>query len=424
MSRWRQAVAAVVCLTAWAACREDTGIIVELDALKAVRPHLQDIVVQAWTQGESAGEVIDETVTMRGDEPADQPLARLGLRPADPGKNRVIAISAVGRVRDPAAAGSGPVSAEASVTVHRGAVRRVVLLLGAFCGGPCPTDHVCDAAGRCVPAGGGFGPSVPPVDAGPRDARSDGARSDASVDPGRPPTRDAGPDGPRYPDAPGASDGGRAAPDGPPPAPPAPAPAPPTPPPTPPPAPPPGKLELGLPCQSNDLCASGFCIEGVCCDQACDGICLSCATAVTGAQAGLCAPVSDGLDPDENCLPDPAPSCGNDGLCDGRGACRKHPAGTACGPALCDANTFIPAAACNGQGACDPPQPVPCDLHRCTDAGCLRPCTADDQCTDGAYCENANCRPKKRTGETCTENRECLYNRCVGLADLKLCVAL
>jgi hypothetical protein len=414
MSRWRQAVAAVGCLSAWAACQEDTGMIVELDAIRSVRLQLRDIVVQVWTGGTAP--VVEETVTMRGDEPPDQPLARLGLRPADAGKTRVIEITAVGHLRDPATAGSGPATAEASVTFHRGAIRRVALLLGAFCGGPCPTDHVCDAAGRCVPAGGGFGPSVQPVDAGPRDARSDGAgaRSDASVDAARPPARDAGADGPRAPDADVApADAAAPTPDGP---------APPPPPPAP---PPPAKLELGQPCQSNDLCASGFCTEGVCCSEVCDGPCRSCVATGTGGQDGLCAPVSDGLDPDENCAAEPAPSCGNDGVCDGRGACRKHPAGTACGgPAFCDGNNFVPPAACNGQGGCDPAPPVPCDLHRCADTGCLRPCGADDQCTDGAYCENGTCRPKKRTGETCNENRECLFNRCVGLPDLKVCVAL
>ena len=415
MNRWRRAVAAVGCLSAWAACQEDTGIIVEVDAIRAVRLHLRDIVLQVWTGG--TGPVVEETVTMRGDEPADQPLARLGLRPADPGKTGVIDISAVGRVRDPGAAGSGPTTAEASVRFRRGAVQRVALLLGASCGGPCPTDYVCDAVGRCVPAGGGFGPSVPPADGGPRDGRSNGAgaRSDASADSDRSPGPDAGVDGPPAPDAPAADaappDAGGPTPDGPPPSPP-------------PPPPPPAKLELGRPCQSNDLCDSGSCTDGVCCNEVCDGVCRSCAGAGTGGNDGLCAPVSDGLDPDENCAAEPAPSCGNDGVCDGRGACRKHPPGTACGPASCAGNSFVPGAACNGQGGCDPAQPVPCDPHRCGDSGCLRPCGGDDQCTDGAYCEYGNCRPKKRTGETCAENRECLFNRCVGLPDLKVCVAL
>ena len=51
MSRWRRAVAAVGCLSAWAACQEDTGLIVELDAIRPIRPQLRDIVVQVWNGG-------------------------------------------------------------------------------------------------------------------------------------------------------------------------------------------------------------------------------------------------------------------------------------------------------------------------------------------------------------------------------------
>ena len=346
---------------------------------------------------------------MRGDEPPDRPLAGLGLRPADPGKDGAIDITAIGRLRAPGGTGPGSLTAEVTVTFHRGEVQRVALLLGALCGGRCPTNHVCGAAGSCVPARGG-GPSVPATDAGRRDGRSaDGnvAPRDASTEAGR----DAGADGPRSPDTSGPPDAppdaGGPAPDGPPP-----------------PPPPPAKLELGQPCQDSVMCASGFCTDGVCCNEVCEGVCRSCAGPSTGSQNGLCAPVADGLDPDDNCGVEAASSCGHVGVCDGRGACRNHPAGTMCGPATCDGATFNPAPACNGQGGCDPAPPDPCDLHRCAEAGCLRPCGADDQCTDGAWCDNGICRPKKRTGETCAENRECLFNRCVGLPDLKVCVAL
>ena len=48
MSRGLRAVAAVGCLIGWAACRSETGIIVDLDAISTVRSQLRDIVVQVW----------------------------------------------------------------------------------------------------------------------------------------------------------------------------------------------------------------------------------------------------------------------------------------------------------------------------------------------------------------------------------------
>jgi hypothetical protein len=147
MSRGLRAVAAVGCLIGWTACRSETGIIVELDAISAVRPQLREIVVQVWSGGPEPA--IEETVTMRGDEPPDRPLAGLGLRPADPGKDGVIDIVAIGRPRAPAGPGAGSLTAEATVTFHRGDVQRVPLMLGALCDGRCPTNYVCSAAGRC-----------------------------------------------------------------------------------------------------------------------------------------------------------------------------------------------------------------------------------------------------------------------------------
>jgi hypothetical protein len=44
----------------------------------------------------------------------------------------------------------------------------------------------------------------------------------------------------------------------------------------------------GAPCLDNNECASGFCVQGVCCATACQGPCRSCALAGT---AGVCMPV-------------------------------------------------------------------------------------------------------------------------------------
>lgn len=43
-------------------------------------------------------------------------------------------------------------------------------------------------------------------------------------------------------------------------------------------------------CTEASQCASGFCVDGVCCNEACDGTCVSCNQAQS---LGTCAPVSE-----------------------------------------------------------------------------------------------------------------------------------
>ena len=49
------------------------------------------------------------------------------------------------------------------------------------------------------------------------------------------------------------------------------------------------------PCTTNGDCASGTCRDGVCCESACDGVCLRCDA------AGRCRPVVADRDPDAEC---------------------------------------------------------------------------------------------------------------------------
>lgn len=59
--------------------------------------------------------------------------------------------------------------------------------------------------------------------------------------------------------------------------------------------------ENGLPCSSNDECASAVCQDEVCCDKACDGTCEACAEVHTGEPNGTCAPALAGSDPHDSC---------------------------------------------------------------------------------------------------------------------------
>src|SRR5262249_30765776 len=61
-------------------------------------------------------------------------------------------------------------------------------------------------------------------------------------------------------------------------------------------------LPDGLPCQAGPDCASTFCVDGVCCADACSAVCQACSTAKKGSGAdGTCGDVQTGTDPDNEC---------------------------------------------------------------------------------------------------------------------------
>ena len=100
----------------------------------------------------------------------------------------------------------------------------------------------------------------------------------------------------------------------------------------------------GVACTSASVCASGFCVDGVCCESACDGKCVSCNQ---DARAGKCSAYAAGSDPENDCDSghDPCRS-----TCNGAGACDFPRLGTVCGP--CEI--------CNGVGLCAPPNALAC----------------------------------------------------------------
>jgi len=104
------------------------------------------------------------------------------------------------------------------------------------------------------------------------------------------------------------------------------------------------KAKNGLACGSASACASGFCVDGVCCENACDGTCVSCNQA---GRAGKCSAYAVGSDPENEC------GVGSDPcrlICNGAGACDAPQSGTPCGP----------CGFCDGTGTCASPDPSPC----------------------------------------------------------------
>ena len=70
------------------------------------------------------------------------------------------------------------------------------------------------------------------------------------------------------------------------------------------------KRPNGSACISGSECSSGSCVDGVCCDAPCTGICLQCSTPGSN---GSCRPIPAGQDPHDECP-------GN-AVCNGTGSC-------------------------------------------------------------------------------------------------------
>jgi len=171
-----------------------------------------------------------------------------------------------------------------------------------------------------------------------------------------------------------------------------------------------GKIPVGGTCSSglDADCASGHCVNNVCCNSACTGTCTSCS--LTGS-VGTCSPIPAGSPPlvASQCPMAAASTCGNDGMCDGAGACHKYANGTQCaGPACMSTTTALSARACDGAGTCGAATPLPCGKYTCdsTANACRTSCSASTDCVSPNIC-NATICTLKPIGTACTTAGEC-----------------
>jgi hypothetical protein len=171
-----------------------------------------------------------------------------------------------------------------------------------------------------------------------------------------------------------------------------------------------GKYPIGSACAANSDCNSNFCAQGYCCNTACTGTCQSCA--LTNS-IGTCTNVPSGQDPLAQCTDAGATSCGNNGFCNGAGACQKYAAGTQCAPATCTGSTQAPAAVCNGTGTCTPPTTTSCGAYACdtTNKICKITCTVDADCTAPNICNAGTCTLAP-LGHACTVAGACASGLC------------
>ena len=175
-------------------------------------------------------------------------------------------------------------------------------------------------------------------------------------------------------------------------------------------SPDPAGLAPGKACTAGDACASGFCVDGVCCETQCTQGCYSCNLA---GGAGSCLPAEVGTDPRDECPDDGQLSCGRDGQCDGSGSCRHYPTGLICQPQSCSGSTRTNAFRCNGAGQCRPTSGQPCDPFLCDGGGtdCRDVCTSNSDCVAGNFCVGGSCG-KKPLGAGCSRDDDCNSTMC------------
>ncbi len=151
-------------------------------------------------------------------------------------------------------------------------------------------------------------------------------------------------------------------------------------------------LVAGQACAAASDCASGFCVDGVCCDSACGGgvagDCQACSVAAGGGEDGRCAPVGAGT----QCRAS-AGTCDVAELCDGESL-------------ECPAERFVPVGTeCRASaGACDV-------AESCTGSSAV--CPADALAEEGSACDDGN---------ACTTTDMCQSGSCTG-SGLVVCTA-
>lgn len=175
-------------------------------------------------------------------------------------------------------------------------------------------------------------------------------------------------------------------------------------------------LSNGSSCSDGSDCASGFCADGYCCNEACKEACYTCGpdNATTPLVAGTCAPVVAGTpDPHGGCVDKGASSCSTDGRCVGGGSsCETYPQGTVCRPSACGSGLWTPAAQCDGAGTCaQGSSSTACPSGACDSAMHSCGCQADVDCPSGGLCKNGSCLSS--LGQPCAAGTDCISGFCV-----------
>lgn len=199
-------------------------------------------------------------------------------------------------------------------------------------------------------------------------------------------------------------------------------------------------------CTNASDCASGFCVDGYCCDSACDGACNQCDQ--VGAE-GHCRVKAAGSPGRWSCAPytcngtsaDCPSSCTADSQCVSGSFCDGGICISVLGQgSVCERNAQCASGACSDgfccdrscDGACDVcarslgasadgtctnlPNTTACGPFLCTGSSgaCPSTCASDAACIDSAYCDaSRSCTPKLANGGECIAGKDCQSGLCV-----------
>jgi hypothetical protein len=178
------------------------------------------------------------------------------------------------------------------------------------------------------------------------------------------------------------------------------------------------KAKQGQSCDDASDCATGYCVDGRCCADACTAACKSCGNAAGTCTSNVASETAD---------PNASPACSGNDVCDGAGGCGKKrgqdcaaedecasgfcSSGKCCDNACSGACDSCATGSCTLAGPGNPGSPS-CSPYLCSaaSAACPTSCTSSTQCGSGFYCDGSQCQPDKSIGEECDAKEECAGN--------------
>ncbi|MBN1653695.1 MAG: hypothetical protein JXA30_07955 [Deltaproteobacteria bacterium] len=173
-----------------------------------------------------------------------------------------------------------------------------------------------------------------------------------------------------------------------------------------------GKIDAGdggavKRCKASVECATGFCVDGFCCNTRCAGGCESCA--IPG-KLGRCTPVPKGEDPNGACPPgvgDNAPCI--PGGCNGENDCLVAPPTQVCRAASCSDGVAVDQAFCEDNGVCPALSETECFPYACGDDVCNSSCDDQEECHPDYYCDQDSnvCIERRQAGDNCDAQEQC-----------------
>jgi len=170
-----------------------------------------------------------------------------------------------------------------------------------------------------------------------------------------------------------------------------------------------------LSCMGPADCPSGFCVDGVCCDSACSGICEACSAVKKGSGIdGLCEPIGIDLDPDGECKT----ACDGDGACSILGILLGN--GSPCSaPSNCASNFCVDGVCCDSScsgtcQACTTAKKGDGDNGKCGSIAAMT--DPDNECVIGDCNGSGACGASpgmSPNGAACSSGNTCSSGNCV-----------